>query len=1437
MDVVPGQEGSGMTAANTASSRFALPPTAAATVASATAAIAGTATAAAATTATATAMCTSTTTTTATTTATAATATTPSPTTSTATTTTTSADAATAATTSTTTTCTATTTATAATTSTTTTTTTTATTAPPSTSAAPAAAAAAATASDNTDVRTEHEGEMNSVEEEELEEKHPHVPDEESERTEDGAAAERREEKTGKQRAEQGRGKQERAKENKERQDRERPVWGYGSGDDDGDGDETFWYDSDRWVMGVVGARNSKQRDDTAYIRVGHVSRPTGLAWARQLPAGAPVFVARRAFFDRRPLGREDLINLSEGDVRVLQEDLPTLTGTISPDGDEIRIWEFDGRLNGSGRWHQTSATVPLPEGDTYTVYPPGECVVFAAPWATDDDVLLQTGTLYATRVRAARRLDKTDCLPGFLEPIATPLRDILGSSLHVVECGQDDSGPALPDPVALAGIALLWEGAGAETRVALVSPREPPVSTVVGDFLWVSPTSLSCAGVEIGDISRLGAALDARLAERNGAEVETHRWRVLINLGQGDSFRMAVAVNDAYGSFRSGQCNTDTIAIFCDTTAGANEHNLLGLLGSTDVSPAAAAVESVYTLGPVSATAHYQNQVLHSAPKNRALFLYGPRGNLGSALVSALPSLEDLPWSPQGPGGSSSSGTTWGQHTVIVHYRPQAAQMVAATKLKYHLPAAVGRQVQGRGARPAWHRETLDVSGVGPDVRKDIMARFRRTRSVFAISAAAVGAKESFTVWVKRNFPAKALAALSLRLTATGPDRTVDVHLLNPAGTMFRFSVIEGDQPVCIERNVLLEAIRRVEALLRRNTGPRVAAPAPTFRALVYESELVSLETARTGRAWSGSVPAWLQSDPSGQPRAFAIRGLPFPLSRAGLAAALVGLGAEETACRDMDYQLFVDAGDPDCWTARVAMGGGSAEAHKSFLSKVGGRATIDTFPVTLTDWTPLLAHSLVWAGASPKGASVDLDITIPEVAEKDLLSAEDMASLLADLGGSVPAAAAPPSTSPPPPAASGRGRSGDHSGGGGNGGAGGERGGRGDGGGGGGDAVGGGDGGDGAAGGGGGGSDWSSRDGNGDGGDDDVGVGRGAGGGDGGGVEGGDSSEEWKTSGPRRSSGAARSTRSRKTAPGATTTHSNSFDVLLDSVGGEEQRELFTVMEVDENAQEEEEVKDPPEEDGGSPEDGGAPHRGAGGNDGDPHARIAALRERAASAKRALVKLLQKHLVGNKSGTLKLLREALQNKWVVLFSRATDPQVKLGLAEAALTAFGDLAVLAGRDPGEAVTQILSWATDGNEGTSSRLPQSEPSVPPRAEGGQQGMARSPPPRWGLRGLADSPAHCTLSSRPWRSRLPGRHPPPPLPTAGGGCRGGREGTRGIYANKFDTCGCWDTGGGHTIGLDGGLYPPLRAGASGGGHQVVFPACPPPPGSSCAPTFP
>ena len=129
--------------------------------------------------------------------------------------------------------------------------------------------------------------------------------------------------------------------------------------------------------------------------------------------------------------------------------------------------------------------------------------------------------------------------------------------------------------------------------------------------------------------------------------------------------------------------------------------------------------------------------------------------------------------------------------------------------------------------------------------------------------------------------------------------------------------------------------------------------------------------------------------------------------------------------------------------------------------------------------------------------------------------------------------------------------------------------------------------------------------------------------------------------------------------TASGAPTSHANPYRDLLNSVGSEGQRELLDIMEVDVDQVEEGEEKGPPEEGEGAPEEGRAPRRDAGGSGEKNNARVGALRKEAHNAKKSLVQLLRIHLKGSKKGSLAQLKEALEEKWLSFFSRATDPSV----------------------------------------------------------------------------------------------------------------------------------------------------------------------------------
>jgi hypothetical protein len=138
-----------------------------------------------------------------------------------------------------------------------------------------------------------------------------------------------------------------------------------------------------------------------------------------------------------------------------------------------------------------------------------------------------------------------------------------------------------------------------------------------------------------------------------------------------------------------------------------------------------------------------------------------------------------------------------------------------------------------------------------------------------------------------------------------------------------------------------------------------------------------------------------------------------------------LIGLGAGEDECEGMDYQLFVDATVLDSWTARVVLAGRPENGEPGFVDRVGRSANVDGYRVTLSEWSLRLANSLVWAGASPQGtvAVEDQEVHIPDVADRDLLSPQEMAALVEDLvaeeRGARQAAADAAAAATPPPAA----------------------------------------------------------------------------------------------------------------------------------------------------------------------------------------------------------------------------------------------------------------------------------------------------------------------------------------------------------------------------------------------------------------------------------
>jgi hypothetical protein len=96
-----------------------------------------------------------------------------------------------------------------------------------------------------------------------------------------------------------------------------------------------------------------------------------------------------------------------------------------------------------------------------------------------------------------------------------------------------------------------------------------------------------------------------------------------------------------------------------------------------------------------------------------------------------------------------------------------------------------------------------------------------------------------------------------------------------------------------------------------------------------------------------------------------------------------------------------------PPSWTAghaaRVVLAGRPENGEPGFVDRVGRSANVDGYRVTLSEWSGALrlANSLVWAGASPQGtmAVEDQEVHIPDVADRDLLSPQEMAALVEDL------------------------------------------------------------------------------------------------------------------------------------------------------------------------------------------------------------------------------------------------------------------------------------------------------------------------------------------------------------------------------------------------------------------------------------------------------
>ena len=395
---------------------------------------------------------------------------------------------------------------------------------------------------------------------------------------------------------------------------------GWGSDDEP----PSYHFDRSIWGVATVGARNSKQRDDTTYVRLGHRSKPCQWGSLRELQPGWFLLVSLSAFHRPGPLVPSDVVDLSDRSVRT--EDIPWLAGEISPGGEQIMLWEFDARPNGSKKWNPTRSTIPIWEGDSFSVYPEGAFVVFQPAWREDE---AGTWGLFAADIGPAQRLDSRDCLPGFNEPLEDVLRDSSGGSLHVIALGEEDVSAAMPDSVTLAAVAQLRSEPGGEgLSIAVVSPRRPEMTTAVDPFLWVSPTGLAAVGGDIHDLPRLGKALDQLRGSEDFHGVpggQERRWAVLVDIEQVAAFKAAVAVNDAFRALRGAPSTVAAVGVFCDTTMGATCHNLAGLVGSVDVSPLAAAAQSAHTFGPIYSWAGCTGGLIQSArPKNRALYIYG---------------------------------------------------------------------------------------------------------------------------------------------------------------------------------------------------------------------------------------------------------------------------------------------------------------------------------------------------------------------------------------------------------------------------------------------------------------------------------------------------------------------------------------------------------------------------------------------------------------------------------------------------------------------------------------------------------------------------------------------------------------------------------------------------------------------------------------------